>query len=447
MVEKAVEGSARLKTQAEGAKPRPRRPNYKHIHRFPLPWNIHPLPVLIPHNPLSVISIALSYLTYFISSPPKLTFSAYFDVATSSVHVTDPIAIRALWEMGFFGKGTLSRSEPTWLEREKQKQGLHGKNTNEEITRKRRVERREFKLERAKKEKEAVAERLRAEGQLANGSSPVVPRVPAESSTGNILPVVDDREIVELVTTPDPVANGGTTSASGHQTLATPRRKSVHFSPIVNEIPLNKRVQDSDVTPEIEDQEHLQLSLEDAFFLVYALGTLQIYDQVHNSILLPQNLLALFRQHSYYPPRDPMSRLEPDDRFMVSYVACHHFRSLGWVVRSGVKFGVDLLLYNRGPVFAHAEFGVTLMPSYSHPYWKETEERRKMVASKQKHTWWWLHCVNRVQAQVKKTLILCFVEIPPPCIDPRDQDIGNLLQSYKVREMAVKRWVPNRSRD
>jgi tRNA-splicing endonuclease subunit Sen2 len=44
-----------------------------------------------------------------------------------------------------------------------------------------------------------------------------------------------------------------------------------------------------------------------------------------------------------------------DNPFLVNYVAYHHYRSLGWVVKSGIKFCVDLLLYKRGPVFSHAE--------------------------------------------------------------------------------------------
>jgi tRNA-splicing endonuclease subunit Sen2 len=44
-----------------------------------------------------------------------------------------------------------------------------------------------------------------------------------------------------------------------------------------------------------------------------------------------------------------------DNPFLVNYVAYHHYRALGWVVKGGIKFCVDLLLYKRGPVFSHAE--------------------------------------------------------------------------------------------
>jgi len=47
--------------------------------------------------------------------------------------------------------------------------------------------------------------------------------------------------------------------------------------------------------------------------------------------------------------------LRPDNPFLINYVFLHHYRSLGWVVKTGVKFCVDYLLYKRGPVFHHAE--------------------------------------------------------------------------------------------
>lgn len=53
---------------------------------------------------------------------------------------------------------------------------------------------------------------------------------------------------------------------------------------------------------------------------------------------------------------EPSPQLQPDNPFIVNYVVYHHYRSLGWTVKSGVKFCVDYLLYKRGPVFDHAEY-------------------------------------------------------------------------------------------
>jgi tRNA-splicing endonuclease subunit Sen2 len=129
----------------------------------------------------------------------------------------------------------------------------------------------------------------------------------------------------------------------------------------------------------ITNEEHLQLSNEEALFLVYGLGALHVFDQDRKTVLSPDSLLKLFCHHSHTPPRDPSLDLNPDDPFLVSYVVYHHFRSLGWIVRSGVKFGVDYIIYNRGPVFSHAEFAIVVIPSYDHPYWSETGIERQSV--------------------------------------------------------------------
>lgn len=452
----------------QARRPRPSRPNYRQIHRFPLPLTVHPLPPLIPHNPLSIVSIVLSYLTYFIAPPHREIYSAYFDSHTSSVHVTDDKTIRALWEMGFFGKGSLSRSEPSWLEREKKRRGLLGGKTSEDATRERRIERRELKLERARMEKLAVEERLQAEAAAKkDGTASPDPSADSASNENELATTTEKfslrkaREARQLEaqypngqipeTAALDVSFGRKHSNSG---------KVVRFSPVVQE---KEFISDSTILqlpdPIIEgpkaageqslkNEEHLQLSNEEAFFLVYGLGALQVHDHAQNTVISTSSLLDLFRRHSYFPPRSNSTDLAPDDPFLVSYVVYHHYRSLGWIVRSGVKFGVDYLLYNRGPVFSHAEFALVVIPSYDHSYWSETEDRRIRCAEKQARSWWWLHCVNRVQAQVRKSLVICYVEVPPPATDDHDQnDIGALLGRYQVRDITIKRWVPNRTRD
>lgn len=55
-------------------------------------------------------------------------------------------------------------------------------------------------------------------------------------------------------------------------------------------------------------------------------------------------------------PPNPAQQLQFDNPFLINYVVYHHYRSLGWVVKGGIKFCVDYLLYKKGPVFAHAEW-------------------------------------------------------------------------------------------
>ncbi|KAI5309162.1 hypothetical protein KEM55_003910 [Ascosphaera atra] len=311
-----------------------------------------------------------------------------------------------------------------------------------------------MKLERARKEREAIAEQLRLEAQRKaglNGGDEALLEDTAhektmEESVRNIL--VDETAMQESVASE--LQEVASTLTSDGKTISSSKFTETPIQP-ADKSPLPELMPEEDI--ELHNEEHLQLSLEEAFFLVYGLGVLELYPEAgtaQSEALTATSLFGLFRRCSYYPSRDALLPYEPDDNFIVSYVIYHHFRSLGWVVRSGVKFGVDYILYNRGPVFSHAEFAVIVLPSYSHPYWSADPARRLYVEQRTNKTWSWLHCVNRVQAQVKKTLVLCYVEIPPP--DAPDAagdgvDIGEILRRYIVREMCIRRWVPNRTRD
>ncbi|KAI4111332.1 MAG: hypothetical protein LQ338_008359, partial [Usnochroma carphineum] len=367
------------------------------MHDKPLPLKTYPLPLVIPHNPLSLLHIAFTYLSQLVAPPsshPPTSLRGYLSAETRSIHITDEATARILWEQGFFGKGSLSRSEPTWLEGEKIRQGLLMGNTSEELTRKRREERKQFKKERARKEREAIEEKL-AEEQKARLQRVDTGNGDLKAGNGHVLKPDLDRGPSDTLLPPN---------ANEQKAFSPPDVPKNGFEPSSKafETPIS-----------IINQEHLQLTLEEAFFFVFGLGVLEIQDPSDSQMLPTSKLFSICRSLSYFPPQ-PLVYLPPDDPFVISYVVYHHFRSLGWVIRPGVKFAVDYLLYNRGPVFSHAEFAVIILPSYSHGYWCSTPELRTMVEKKEKKSWWWLHCVNRVQAQVRKSLVLVYVEVPPP---------------------------------
>ncbi|OAA59223.1 tRNA intron endonuclease [Niveomyces insectorum RCEF 264] len=222
----------------------------------------------------------------------------------------------------------------------------------------------------------------------------------------------------------------------------------------------------------ITNKEHLQLSAEEAFFLAYALGALVVVDPATNAALSTQQLFTLFRQQSYFPPRGPTpfphaAYLATDDPFLVHYAVYHHFRSLGWVPRHGIKFGVDWLLYGKGPALDHAEFGVIVMPSYTDPRWadskRQQQQQQQQRRGRLRRSWHWLHGVNRVLSTVYKGFVLAYVDIPPPAAASGDggngdsdgcgggggepTSITDLLSRYTVREVTVRRWSSNRNRD
>ena len=41
--------------------------------------------------------------------------------------------------------------------------------------------------------------------------------------------------------------------------------------------------------------------------------------------------------------------------FLTTYVAYHFYRSHAWCVKSGLKLGVEFVLYRKGPEFFHAQ--------------------------------------------------------------------------------------------
>ncbi|KAK1766351.1 putative tRNA-splicing endonuclease [Phialemonium atrogriseum] len=555
--------------------PKPRSIPPHQLHVLPAPIRTFPLPAFYPSNPVSLLHLVYAWLKHTISPPPAEPSTVHkgtWDPKTRSVHITDPASMRAMWEQGFYGKGSLSRSEPNWLKREQIRRGVAAGNVSEEYTASRREQRRVVKWERARIEQEAI-ERTRFEEALsAAEDQKLIPTGhPQRKPPLRLPPPKPPVGPLELLALPNSIAdlhdaqgNAGTHSmhvqepgaTSVNGTLLPPpalerdavphhdeprhsngvnhletdksgahpndhagmngpangtlngslsplspcvakdgskssppgkeseeqqplkHRKSVRFSPRVESttfqlsdppnpnhsaaLPQNSTARDvngvasestnspSDADEVITNKEHLQLSPEEAFFLVFAIGALTVVDGATNSPIPPEQLFTLFRSYSHFPPRisgSSVGDLQPQDPFLVHYAVYHHFRSLGFVPRHGIKFGVDWLLYQRGPVFDHAEFGLIVIPSFSDPWWKEHGHHPP------KKSWQWLHGVNRVLSHVLKSLVIVYVDIPPPpafdeAMASRDGNggIAAALKKYRIREIMVRRWSSNRNR-
>ncbi|KAJ1329908.1 tRNA-splicing endonuclease subunit Sen2 [Microdochium nivale] len=525
----------------------PKKTPLHQIYTLPAPVRTFPLPSFYPSNPLSLFHVLYAWVRQAISPPPRepaVVHRGFWSAETRSVHVVDQAAIRALWEQGFFGKGTYSRSEPNWLKREQSRRGEHADHVAENFTAQRRRERNQMKWERARKEQEVIQRTRMQEAWVAPVGPMELLALPNSALdlgllyTGDTARVEEEEEEEEddasmegNETKPDePSHANGTTSR---------QQKSVRFSPKVeantynhsdpprsgtgphtnekNQLPngsvppLTKSNNEKNTNQEpaetqsaksgesaakgasaatsniasdnIKDIEHLQLALEEAFYLSFALGVLEIMDPKTGKLIPPREQLAMFRQISSQPRKSPSlskpspttsldatattTSLRPDDPFLLQYATYHHFRSLGWTVRPGIKFGVDWLLYHRGPVFSHAEFAVLVLPAYSHPWWQGGGQSQQMQMPKR--SWHWLHCANRVQAKALKTLVLAYVEVPPPvsvlagdcaALDLKQPRVGgdaqgqeggegiaDILGRYRIREFMVKRWLSNRNRD
>jgi tRNA-splicing endonuclease subunit Sen2 len=491
------------------------------VHALPAPVKTFPLPAFYPSNPLSLLHLAVAWLRQIISPPcePSVMHTGIWSPSSKSVHVQDWDSVRALWEHGFFGKGSLSRSEPNWHKGQLVKHGILEAHVSEIMTNQRREKRKQDKWERARLEQEAILQIRLKEASESNGQpvdltlhldvdakeASIEGTLPNETGVASEAPAdsPDDNLILEAPSMKRSGVNGNSITRSTSQTTGeiqlsngaqdterdTPSpasdsgdrsspKKSVRFSPTVESTtfqpsePLSpgfvsKRMDSPDglglglstgtevvfapdeqtstkevTQEEVVNKEHLQLTLEEAFFLVFGLGVLQIVDD-NKSVISTRELFDLFRRYSYFPPRVGQyeQALQPDDRFLVHYTAYHHFRSLGWVPRGGIKFGVDWLLYTRGPVFDHAAYGLIIIPSYTHPEWPTGKRDRT-------RTWSWFHGVSRTLSHAVKTLVLVYVDVPPPSVFDAalERGIAHVFKEYKVREVIVRRWSSNRNR-
>ncbi|XP_016431266.1 tRNA-splicing endonuclease subunit Sen2 [Sinocyclocheilus rhinocerous] len=160
--------------------------------------------------------------------------------------------------------------------------------------------------------------------------------------------------------------------------------------------------------------EYLQLSYEEAFFLVYALGCLSVY--YSGEALSVAQVWTMFRS------------LQPN--FSSSYAAYHYFRSKGWVPKSGVKYGTDLMLYRKGPPFYHARFVLN---------------QADVENSLRPFSWKSLAALSRTTGNVSKELMLCSV-ITPSDMTEDMLSSPECLKRFTLQEVMVSRWVSSRER-
>ncbi|GHJ85418.1 hypothetical protein NliqN6_1820 [Naganishia liquefaciens] len=441
-----------------------------------------------------------------------------YDPLTRSVFVTSPEDRDILFDRGFFGKGNLSRSEASWKTRRvKLLQEMAGlaaaggnrdgmKMTAEEVTAARRRERKQFKIDRAQAilnaslaaeailrssvqpagdiaaEPQAESSELtRVDSTLSQTTttttSAMAPNavgtqsdiaIPNLTDYAHVLPEgvtrLTPQTFLQRPTRPDakpkgkkpppPAQSVASAGASNEQQSAGdgPAQSAPQATLATVAIPSAEELVDPET---VEDLEHLQLNLEEAFFLSWAVGCLDVVDPQSNEIMTPhelfQHILSLSQPFKPPPPASSyMAALQlrrPDNPFLISYIAYHHYRSLGWVVKTGIKFCVDWLLYKKGMVFSHAEFALLVIPHHLDP--EDASVCPFALNNEQPMSWQWLNTVNRVNTQVKKTLILCYVTIPSASsITEEDWSRPERIMSrYSVREVTIRRFVPARMRD
>ena len=163
------------------------------------------------------------------------------------------------------------------------------------------------------------------------------------------------------------------------------------------------------------DGEHLQLGSAEAFYLVHTVRCLQ----VRNHADMDCDAKHLWQYFN-----------KLDERFIAKYVAYCYYRARSWVPKSGLKFGVDFLLYKEGPPTYHSSYGVAV-----------TQRGQRAL------TWQEVVSLCRVNEAACKDLIVCQVlQKADSSLTEEGLDDPSCLEHLAVHDTVVQRWNPDRER-
>ncbi|XP_076289094.1 uncharacterized protein LOC143213277 isoform X1 [Lasioglossum baleicum] len=185
------------------------------------------------------------------------------------------------------------------------------------------------------------------------------------------------------------------------------------------------------IKPKVESgsfpvQETLHLTFEETFFLLYGLGCLNLID-------FDGNLLDIDSAWHFF--------CKADKSFVQKYVVYHYFRSKGWVVKPGLKYGGDFLLYKQGPPFYHASYIVIV----------DVVEVDSLIRdeskSMHKPTWNNLFGLERLSETAAKEILFAQVLWPSSVLQSSNSLCVDSLSEFSVKELLWRRWNPKNNRD
>lgn len=351
-----------------------------------------------------------------------------------NVSLTDREEMTALYNMGFFGKGSLSRrgcpdisipkkgiphmiKEQQWERRKKwmQEMSSDGSSTSSHNT------------EGAKQKADSESEAQTQENQ----SNEIDNKCVTVDKTGNSTDETSANDGTSLNKSDTSVGNTGI-QENNHCVLNDTSRGKVSPSDQVVVLPDSDDEadpKDGAVQYRIENEpiktviESLNLTLEEAFFLSFGLGCLQVFN-CFGQFLSLENMWKLYRESQH--------------DFIENYITYHYFRAKGWVVKHGYKYGGDFLLYKQGPPFNHASY-LVLVEAVN------ADGSRKDV-TKKSASWINLMSIARVAETAGKDVLLCQV-IWPASLTNAELKSPNVIRKFQVNEILMRRWVSSQERD
>jgi len=188
----------------------------------------------------------------------------------------------------------------------------------------------------------------------------------------------------------------------------------------------------------------VQLSFEEAFYLVWCLGCLEVFDQKCSEEAPDGGHTATRRQlgekecwHEFRKRRKS---------FLPHFVAFRHLRSLGWLARPGLQYGATFVLYSRHLSLVHSDYCVRVVPSYGQSSYSPGPHKDQQLR------WLEVQALGRLCEQVAKGLLLLYVvqtgedrEVRPPC-DDASEDPEDVLSLLRVEIVEVTRFLAEKNR-
>ncbi|ODQ44834.1 hypothetical protein PICMEDRAFT_22401, partial [Pichia membranifaciens NRRL Y-2026] len=305
-----------------------------------------------------------------------------------------------IWDNGFYGKGILSRSEPTW-------QGRMQKRIDTSL--KSKIDTGEF--EEAKADENLFSEEVTKHRRLLRDAW--------KREREAYFALEKDIKLRSV---------HGEISNEDKIILETERERLSNYNSA--EFSEELRMEDYDViidSNNIRNLEYLELDACETLFL-FQLKRIRV--KINNEYIEFNDLVELLVENF-----GPV--------IINEYVVYYHYKSLGWCVKPGLKFSCDWVLYTRGPPFSHAEFSVKVINENDSNYDSYGDTLVDYSA------------ISRVVSGVKKSLVLCFVDGPVMGSEEWyskwedylvDKDFLKLLNSFVVNEITWRRWAPSRTR-
>ena len=164
----------------------------------------------------------------------------------------------------------------------------------------------------------------------------------------------------------------------------------------------------------MENQHWFQLCMEEAFYPCHSLKCLDVVED-KCSKTDDQLWQCMESRRALFP---------------YLYKAYSHLRMKNWVVKSGVKYGVDFVAYQHHPALVHSEYAVIVLSD------EDSDGNMRL------RDWLDVHCTTRLCGGVAKTLLILYIRKNGHSVES-----PSCLESFTVEERTVTRWKPEECRN